>query len=106
MSNSSSLIELIYQELENKTEFFLKVKTGSVWEVYIQNRKLIIKVFNFSFQITPSSESTFRPGNTLINLKIEFEKLSAINDLHMPFYAKGIKRDTFFLCFYGSKLGY
>ena len=106
MSNSSSLIELIDQELENKTGFFLNLKTGSVWELYIQNRKLIIKVFNFSFQITPSSESRFRPVNTLINLEIEFEKLSAINDLHMHLYAKGIKRATFFLCFYGSKLGY
>ena len=106
MSNFSSLIELIDQELENKTGFFLNPKTGSIWELYIQDGRLIIKVFNFSFQIAPSSKSRFRPVNTLINLEIEFEKLSAFNDLHMHIYAKGIKRATFSLCFYGSKLDY
>lgn len=106
MSNFSSLIELIDQELENKTGFFLNPKTRSIWELHIQDSKLIIKVFNFSFQIAPSSNSRFRPVNTLINLEIEFEKLGTFNDLHMHIYAKGIKRATFSPCFYGSKLDY
>lgn len=97
MSNSSSLIELIDQELETETGFFLNPKTGSIWELYIQDGELILKVPRFSFQISPLSKSRFRPVNTLINLEIEFERLSACNYLHIHIYAKGIKRATFFL---------
>ena len=97
MSNSSSLIELIYQELETKTGVLLNPKTGSVWELYIQDGELILKVPRFSFQISPSSKSRFRPVNTLINLEIEFERFIGFNYLHMHLYAKAIKRATFFL---------
>ena len=97
MSNASNLIELIDQELETKTGVFLNPKTGNAWELYIQDGELMLKVPNFSFQISPSSKNRFRPVNTLINLEIEFEKLSAFAYLHMHIYAKGIKRATFFL---------
>ena len=95
MSNFFSLIELIDQELEAKTGVFLNSKTGNVGELYIQDRELIVKVPNFSFQISPSSKTRFRPVNTLINLEIEFEKLSYHRALSMHIYAKGIKRATF-----------
>jgi hypothetical protein len=97
MSNSSSLIELIEQELEAKTGVFLNPKTGTSWELYIQDGELIVEVPNFSFQISPSSKTRFRPVNTLINLEIEFQKLSKHKSLCMHIYAKGIKRATFFL---------
>ena len=97
MSNSSSLIELIDQELEAKTGVFLNPKTGNTWELYIQDGKLIIEVPNFSFQISPSSKTRFRPVDPLINLEIEFEKLSPHRALCMHIYAKGIRRATFFL---------
>ena len=97
MSNSFSLIELIDQELEAKTGVFLNPKTGNTWELYIQDGKLIIEVPNFSFQISPSSKTRFRPVNPLINLEIEFEKQSFPRVLCMHIYAKGIRRATFFL---------
>jgi hypothetical protein len=97
MSNSFSLIELIGQELETKTGVFLNPKTGNTWELYIKNKELMVEVPNFSFQISPSSKTRFRPVNTLINLEIEFEKLSQHKTLCMHIYAKGIKRATFFL---------
>lgn len=96
MSNSSSLIELIDQ-VEAKTGVFLNPKTGNTWELYIQDGELMIEVPNFSFQISPSSKTRFRPVNTMINLEIEFEKPSQHRDLCMHVYAKGIKRATFFL---------
>lgn len=101
MSNFSSLIELIDQELETKAGVFLNPKTGNTWELYMQNGKLIVEVPGFSFQISPSSKNRFRPVNTLINLEIEFEKPSRHRDLRMHIYAKGIRRATFFL-FYKS----
>lgn len=97
MSNSSTLIELIDQELETKTGVFLNPKTGNVWELYIQDGELIIEVPNFSFQIFPSSQTRFRPTNTLIDLEFEFEKPSQQRALCIHIYAKGIKRATFFL---------
>lgn len=97
MNNSSSLIELLNQELEAKSGVFLNPKTGNVWEVYIQDRELMVEVPNFSFQISPLSETKFRPVNTLVNLEIEFEKLSQDRSLRMHVYAKGVKRATFFL---------
>lgn len=57
----------------------------------------MVEVHNFSFQISPSSNTRFRPLNTLINLEIKFEKLSKDKTLCMHIYAKGIKRATFFL---------
>lgn len=96
MSNSSNLIELIDQELETQTGFFINPKTGSIWELYVQDRELILKIPNFSFQISSSSKSRFRPVNTLINLEIEFNKPNWVVPLHMNIYAKGIKRAIFF----------
>lgn len=95
MSDSSSLIELIDQELETKTGVFLNPKTGNAWELYIKNGELIVEVPNFSFQIYPSSKTRFRPVNPLIKLEIEFEKLSQHRPLYMHIYAKGIRRATF-----------
>lgn len=97
MSYSSSVIELIDQELEAKTGIFLNPKTGNTWELYTQDGELIIEVPSYSFQISPSSKTKFKPVNTLINLEIEFEKLSQHRVLRMHVYAKGIKRATFFL---------
>lgn len=97
MDNFSSLIELIDRELEAKTGVFLNPKTGTVWELYIQEEELILKVPNFSFQISPSSPDRFKPVDTLINLEIEFEKPNGHNSLRMHVYAKTIKRATFFL---------
>ncbi len=97
MNNSSSLVKLIDRELEAKTGVFLNPKTGNVWELFVQDGALIVEVPNFSFQISPSSETRFRPANTLINLEMEFEKPSQPSSLLMHIYAKGIKRATFFL---------
>ena len=97
MKNSSSLIEIIDRELEAQTGVFLNPKTGTAWELYIQGEELIIEVPNFSFQISPSSPTRFKPVNTLINLEIEFEKPSQRTSLRMHVYAKNIKRATFFL---------
>lgn len=97
MSRSSSLIKPIARELETKTGVFLNPKTGNTWELYIQDGEMIVEVPNFSFQISPSSKTRFRPVNTLINLEIEFEKPSQHRDLRMHIYAKGIRRATFFL---------
>ncbi len=96
MSDSSSLIERINRELEAKTGVFLNPKTGNAWQLYIRNGELTVEVPNFSFQISPSSPTRFRPINTLINLEIEFEKQSQHSALCMHVYTKGIKRATFF----------
>ena len=85
------------QEVKAKTGVFINPKTGNAWELSIQNRKLIVEVPNFSFQLSPLSETKYRPVNTLIDLEIEFEKPSQQRSLRMHVYAKGIKRATFFL---------
>lgn len=97
MSNLSSLVEIIDRELESKTGFFLNTKTGNAWELYVQDGELIVEVPNFSFQISPSSPTRFKPVNTSINLEIEFEKPTPPKSLQMHVYAKGIKRATFLL---------
>lgn len=85
------------QEVKAKTSVFINPKTGNAWELSIQNRKLIVEVPNFSFEISPLSETKYKPVNTLIDLEIEFEKPSQYRSLRMHVYAKGIKRATFFL---------
>jgi hypothetical protein len=93
----NSFIELREQDVKAKTGVFINPKTGNAWELSIQNRKLIVEVPNFSFELSPLSETKYRPVNTLINLEIEFEKPSQYRSLRMHVYAKGIKRATFFL---------
>lgn len=85
------------QEVKAKTGVFINPKTGNAWELSIQNRKLIVEVPNFSFELSPLSETKYKPVNTSINLEIEFEKQSQHRSLRMHVYAKGIKRATFFL---------
>jgi hypothetical protein len=97
MNNSSSVIELVNQEVEVKTGVFLNPKTGNVWELYMRDGELMVEVPNYSFQISPLSATKFRPVNTLVNLEMEFEKPSQQRPLRMHVYAKGIKRATFFL---------
>ncbi len=97
MNKSSSIIELFNQELEAKTGVFLNPKTGNAWSLYVKDRELMVEVPNFSFQISPLSVTKFRPVNTLVNLEIEFEKLSQHKSLRLHVYAKGTKRATFFL---------
>jgi hypothetical protein len=97
MNNLSSLVEIIDRELESKTGVFVNPKTGNAWELYLQDGELIIEVPNFSFQISPSSPTRFKPVHTLINLEIEFEKPTPPKSLKMHIYAKGIKRATFSL---------
>ena len=74
---------------------FLNPKTGSVWELYVKNRRLQVNVPNFSFEISPASVTRFRPINTQVNLEFEFEKPPVRNHLLLHVYAKGIKRATF-----------
>lgn len=93
----NSFIELREQEVQAKTGVFLNPKTGNAWSLSIQDRQLIVEVPNFSFQIYPVSATKYRPVNTLVNLEMEFEKLSHHNSLRMHVYAKGRKRATFFL---------
>lgn len=97
MNNFSSLVEVLDQELESKTGIFLNPKTGNAWELHIKKGKLLIEVPNFSFEISPSSPTRFKPVNTIVNLEIEFEKQSEPKVLRMHIYAKGIKRATFLL---------
>ena len=97
MKNSSSLIELLAQEVEAKPAVFLNPKTGNVWSLYMQDSKLMIEVPNFNFQISPLSATKFRPVNTLVNLEFEFEQPIQQRRLRLHVYAKGIKRATFFL---------
>lgn len=97
MKNSSSVIELLNQEVNAKTGVFLNPKTGNAWLLYIQDGEVMVEVPNYSFQISPLSENKFRPVNTLVNLEIEFEKPSQHNRLRLHVYAKGRKRATFFL---------
>ena len=74
---------------------FLNPQTGAVWKLSVQNRKLIVDVPHFSFEILPVSNTRFIPINTQIGVELEFEKPPVRNHLLLHVYAKGIKRATF-----------
>lgn len=95
MSSSPKFIELPEIEVSALTGIYLNPATGAVWELFIQDGKLMVDVPNFSFQISPLSKTKFRPVNTQVNLEIEFEKHYQNNSLLMHLYAKGIKRANF-----------
>ena len=74
---------------------FLNPQTGVAWKLYVKNRKLLVDVPNFSFELLPVSNTRFIPINTQVNLEFEFEKPPVKNHLLLHVYAKGIKRATF-----------
>jgi hypothetical protein len=97
MSSSPNFIELPGIEVSALTGVYLNPATGAVWELFIQDGKLLVDVPNCSFQMAPSSPTIFRPVNTLVNLEFEFEKPHP-HPNHprlMHIYAKGIRRATF-----------
>lgn len=82
-------------EFEDKTGFWRNPATNAVWELSVEDGKLIVKVPNFSFQIFPLSPTEFRPVNTDVNLDIHFERLDRNETFLMHLLAKGIRRATF-----------
>ena len=74
---------------------FLNSQTGVAWKLYVKNRKLLVDVPNFNFELLPVSNTRFIPINTQVNLEFEFEKPPVRNHLLLHVYAKGIKRATF-----------
>ena len=95
MSSSPKFIKLSDQEVKAKTGVFLNRVTGSVWQLFLEDDKLMVMVPNLRFQISPLSQNIFIPANPLINIEFEFEKFQPNNPLFMHLYAKGIKRATF-----------
>ena len=94
-STTSSMIELLKPEIITRAMLLFNPATGGIWELSVQNGKIVIDVPHFSFQIASNSTSKFRPVNPLINLEFEFEKQQQRQPLLMHIYAKGIKRATF-----------
>lgn len=95
-----SLIKLSEQEVKAKIGTFFNPKTGCVWELYLEDGKLLVEVPHFIFQLAPLSRIKFRPVNARINLEFEFENEHYRNPLLgnpllMHIYAKGIRRATF-----------
>jgi hypothetical protein len=88
-------IEPFALEIEDKTGTFLNPRTGGIWELYVENRRITVKVPNFSFQLSPLSPTIFRPANPAVNLEFEFERPDPNHPWFMHVYAKGIKRATF-----------
>ena len=95
MSSSPKFIKLSEQEVKAKTGVFLNRVTGSIWQLFLEDEKIMVMVPNLRFQICPLSPNIFIPVNTSINLEFEFEKSQPNNPLFMHLYAKGIKRATF-----------
>ena len=94
MTSSPKFIKLSNQEVKAKTGVFLNRVTGSVWQLFLEDEKLMVIVPNFRFQICPLNPNMFIPVDTDVNLEFEFE--SRPNDpLFMNLYAKSIKRATF-----------
>ena len=74
---------------------FFNPQTGAVWKLYVQNRKLIVDVPNFSFEILPVNNTRFIPINIQIGVELEFEKPPVRNHLLLHVYAKSIRRAIF-----------
>lgn len=83
-------------KVEDKVGFWKNSATSTIWELSAKDGQLIVNVPNFSFQISPISETKFRPVDTLINLDIQFETRGPNEPLLMHLFAKGIQRATFF----------
>ena len=82
------------QAIKAKTGIFLNPATGAVWDVWIKEGKLLIDVPNFSFELSPSSHTRFKPVHAQIDLEFEFD-LGQNQPLLLHIYAKGINRATF-----------
>ena len=88
-------IQLNEQELEDKTGTFRDSKTGAICELSVKDGKLMVDLFDTSFQIAALSKMRFRSVGELFDADIEFEKQDHNKPLLMHVKVEGEKPVTF-----------
>jgi len=67
-------IELPEQELKTKTGAFRNPIIGTIYELSLKDGKIMVNLFDSSFQIAPLSKTQFRSVDGPVDIAIRFEK--------------------------------
>jgi len=91
----AEFIELSEQELKDKTGTFRDPVIGTICELSIKDCKLMVSLFDLSFQIAPLSKTQFRSVDAPVDIDIKFEKQDQNEPLLIHVEVEGEKPATF-----------
>jgi len=88
-------IELPEQELKSKIGIFRDPRIGAICELFVKDGKLIVKMFDMNFQISPLSKTQFRSVDASFDTEVKFEKQDQNKPLLIHVEIEGEKPITF-----------
>ncbi len=91
----AEFIELPKQELEEKTGTFRDPKIGTICELSVEDGKLMVNLFDMTFQIAPLSKTQFKSVDDPVDTDIRFEKQDENKPLLIHVTMEGEKPVTF-----------
>jgi len=91
----AEFIELPEQELKDKTGAFRDPKTGTICELSVKDGKLMVNLFDMTFQIIPLNKTQFRSVDDPVDTDIRFEKQVQNKSLLIHVTMEGEKPVTF-----------
>jgi CubicO group peptidase (beta-lactamase class C family) len=91
----ATFIELPEQELKSKTGTFRDPRIGAVCELFVKDGKLMVKMFDMNFQISPLSKTQFRSVDASFDTEVKFEKQDQNKPLLIHVEIEGEKPITF-----------
>jgi CubicO group peptidase (beta-lactamase class C family) len=91
----AEFIKLSEQELKEKTGTFRDPKIGTICELSVKDGKLIVNLFDMTFQIVPLTKTQFRSIDDPVDTDIRFEKQDQNKPLLVHVTVEGEKPVTF-----------
>ncbi len=91
----AEFIELPEQELKDKTGTFRDPKIGTICELSFKDGKLMVNLFDMTFQIVPLSKTQFRSVEDPVDADVRFEKQDQDKPLLIHVAMEGEKPVTF-----------
>lgn len=91
----AKFIELPEQELKDKTGVFRNPVIGTIYELSLKDGKLMVNLYDSSFQIAPLSKTQFRSVDGPADIDIRFEKQDQNESMLIHVTMEGEKPVTF-----------
>ena len=87
--------DLPLAEIESKTGFYRNPKTGTIWELSVQDGKLIVEVNDTKFQLVPTSTTHFRSVEIHLDIQVDFIPPSKSEPMSIQAQIEGGKPSNF-----------
>lgn len=93
--DNQQFVELPVSEIENKVGFYRNIKDATIWELTLQEEKLVVEGVDISFQIASLSQNHYQSKGIPLSISVEFEEQSLGGTFRMYIRIKDEKPDIF-----------